>query len=138
MIELLICTTLLMSDADSGMCTTPDGERHRIRLSGVDAPEVSPFTRCRQQPDIWACSPEARPWGPVATERARALASNGARCEVRDTDRYGRLVVTCTVDGMDLGRILVREGVAIADPTYGAAYRADEAEARRRRVGVWR
>lgn len=118
---VLICAALVWSDGDSGHCSTPDGERHRIRLSGIDAPEVQPFTRCRQQPDIWACSPEARPWGPVATARARDLTRDGATCDVRDTDRYGRIVVTCTVNGMDLGRILVREGVAIADPRYGAA-----------------
>lgn len=139
MIEaILICTVLALSDGDSGRCTTPDGERHRIRLSGIDAPEVSPFTRCRQQPDIWACSPETRPFGPIATERARQLVgANETPCAVVNRDRYQRIVVKCTVEGDDLGRILVSEGLAIADPTYGAEYQQDEAEARRRRVGVW-
>lgn len=136
MIELLICTVLAPSDGDSGRCVTPDGERHRIRLSGVDAPETGPRTRCRQQPTIWACT-TSREWGDRAAARARQLASNGARCEVSDRDRYGRIVATCRVNGVDLGSVLVREGLAIADPRYGAAYRQDEAQARRQRRGVW-
>lgn len=42
---VLICATLLMSDGDSGRCVTADGERHRVRLAGIDAGEVAPFTR---------------------------------------------------------------------------------------------
>lgn len=137
MIELLICTVLVFSDGDSGRCQTPEGERHRIRLSGIDAPETGQRTRCRQQPGIWACTtPPA--WGDRATARARQLASNGARCEVSDRDRYGRIVAACRVNGVDIGSVLVREGLAISDPHYGTeAYRRDEAQARRERRGVW-
>lgn len=138
MIEaILICTVLALSDGDSGRCTTPDGERHRIRLSGIDAPEVSPFTRCRRQPAIWACT-TSPVWGDRATARARQLVDDrNTPCIVVNEDRWRRIVVKCTVEGDDLGRILVSEGLAIADPTYGAEYQQDEAEARRRRVGVW-
>lgn len=139
MIELLLCTTILWSDADSGRCVTPDGQRHRIRLHGIDAGEVAPFTRCRQQPGIWACSEVGRRFGPIATARVRELAANGADCTVVNRDRYQRIVVNCTVEGRDLGSALVCEGLAIADPRYGTeAYRVDEARARRDRVGVWR
>lgn len=138
MIELLICLTLALSDGDSGRCHTPDGQRHRVRLHGIDAAEVAPFTRCRRQPDIWACRPENRAWGPVATERARELAAKGAECRVIERDRYQRIVVRCDVGGRDLGSVLVREGLAVADARYGADYRDDEALARRERRGVWR
>lgn len=47
---VLICVTLAMSDGDSGRCLTADGARHRVRLAGIDAGEVAPFTRCRQRP----------------------------------------------------------------------------------------
>lgn len=132
MIELLICATLTLSDGDSGSC---DGQR--VRLHGIDAAEVAPYSRCRTQPTIWACRPENRQYGPIAARRARTLAANGARCEVVDTDRYQRVVVTCRVNGRDLGETLVREGLAIADPTYGRQYRAAEARARREGRGVW-
>ena len=134
---ILICATLAMSDGDSGRCITEDGERHRVRLAGIDAGEVAPFTRCRQRPNVWACSPQARATAARATERARQLAANGARCTVQSRDHYQRIVATCTVNGRDLGSILVREGLAISETNYGDPYRQQENEARERGRGVW-
>ncbi|QYC11509.1 thermonuclease family protein [Brevundimonas nasdae] len=134
---VLVCTSLLMSDGDSGRCRLQSGETQRVRLQGIDAAEVSPYTRCRQRPTIWACSAAARPWGPRATVRARELASQGAVCTVLDTDRYGRHVATCRVSAGDLGGILVREGLAISDPGYANPYGDEQAEAQRRRRGYW-
>lgn len=134
---VLICATLAMSDGDSGRCHTADGERHRVRLAGIDAGEISPFTRCRQRPNVWACSPKAKASGPAATTRARQLAANGARCTVQSRDRYQRIVATCTVNGRDLGAILVREGLAISETNYGDPYRQQENQARERGRGMW-
>jgi endonuclease YncB( thermonuclease family) len=60
------------------------------------------------------------------------------RCRVRDVDRYRRLVAECQAGddgdkGDDLGRHLVREGLAVAET---AAF-AEEAEARAARRGIW-
>lgn len=135
---LLICATLAMSDGDSGRCRTADGGNHRIRLAGMDAGEVAPFSRCRQSPNVWACSDTARSTADAARTRARQLAANGARCTVSSTDRYRRNVATCTVNGRDLGAILVREGLATSETNYGDPYRREETAARRARLGVWR
>lgn len=134
---VLICATLAMSDGDSGWCHTADGERHRVRLAGIDAGEVAPFTRCRQRPDVWACTAPARLSAAAATARARQLSANGARCTVQSRDRYQRIVATCTVKGRDLGSILVREGLAINDPDYSPSYDREERRARGRGRGVW-
>jgi hypothetical protein len=134
---VLICVTLAMSDGDSGRCLTADGARHRVRLAGIDAGEVAPFTRCRQRPEVWACSPAARSTADAARRRARQLAANGARCTVQNRDRYQRIVATCTVNGRDLGSILVREGLAISETNYGDPYRREENEARERGRGMW-
>lgn len=133
MLEILVCASLLMSDGDSGRC---DGQR--VRMSGIDAPEVAPFTRCRQRPQEWACRADVRFFGPIARDRARALTSAGARCEVVDRDQYRRLVVRCVVNGRDLGGVLVREGLAISMPEYGDLYADEQRAARRDRRGVWR
>lgn len=135
---VLICASLAMSDGDSGRCRTADGESHRVRLHGIDAGEVRPFTRCRQSPNVWACSTDARTWGSAARDRARQLAASGARCTVVDTDRYRRNVAICTVDGRDLGATLVREGLAISETNYSDPYRSEESEARRAGRGLWR
>lgn len=134
---VLICTSLLMSDGDSGRCVTADGERNRLRLAGIDAGEVAPYTRCRQRPHVWACSVPARDTAVQATELARGLAGNGARCTVQNRDRYNRIVATCTVNGLDLGAILVSEGLAISETNYGDPYRAQENEAREQGRGMW-
>lgn len=134
---VLICATLLMSDGDSGRCATDDGVRHRVRLAGIDAGEVAPFTRCRQRPDVWACSPAARSTADRAKSRARQLAANGARCTITDTDRYQRSVAVCTVNGRDLGGVLVREGLAISETNYGDPYRREERQAREQGRGIW-
>lgn len=135
---VLICATLLMSDGDSGRCVTDDGERHRVRLSGIDAGEVAPFTRCRQRPNVWACTAPARSTAIAAQTRARQLTTNGARCTVTDTDRYQRNVAVCTVSGRDLGATLVREGLAISETNYGDPYRREERLARASGRGIWR
>lgn len=135
---LLICATLALSDGDSGRCRQADASSVRVRLAGIDAGEVAPFSRCRNQPRIWACSAVARRTGPLAAQRARQLAANGARCEITDRDRYGRLVVRCTVQGRDLGGLLVREGLAINEANYGNSYAAEERAARLERKGIWR
>ncbi len=135
---ILICLTLAMSDGDSGRCVIADGERHRVRLAGIDAGEVAPFTRCRQRPSVWACSALARTTGAEAARRARQLASAGARCTITGTDRYGRNVAICSVNGQDLGGMLVREGLAISETNYGDPYRREEDAARRERKGIWR
>jgi endonuclease YncB( thermonuclease family) len=72
----------------------------RVRLIGIDAPEVG------------ACGADA------ATARLEALALGqavnlpaGAR---DDTDRYGRILRYVDVYGIDAGRTLIGEGLAIA------------------------
>jgi endonuclease YncB( thermonuclease family) len=137
MITPILCATLVFSDGDSGRCTTADGTRHRIRLSGIDAGETRPFTRCRHRPDIWACQAPARAMGPSAQRRAAQLASGPVGCLPVDNDRYGRIVARCTVNGVDIGGVLVREGLARSDPDYGNRYARQESMARRDRVGVW-
>lgn len=109
---VLICATLAFHDGDSGRCHIANEEAVRVRLVGIDAGEVAPFTRCRNQPRIWACT-AGRSTAEAATRRARELAANGAVCTVHDTDRYHRLVVSCEADGLDIGQTLLDEGLAV-------------------------
>lgn len=114
-----------------GTAEASDGDTLRIggvkvRLFGIDAPELS------QVCGGWAC-------GAAAAARLAALVGAGpATCTPRDTDRYGRVVATCTVAGVDLGARLVAEGLARAYLRYGDDYAAVEADARAAGVGLWR
>jgi hypothetical protein len=102
----------------------------RIRLFGVDAPEHD--QHCGAEGVTWAC-------GEAATTRLRVLVANGdVRCVLRDRDRYGRAVSTCSAGGVDLGEQLVSEGLARAYVRYGKDYAATEARAKTERIGLWR
>lgn len=76
----------------------------KIRLSGIDAPELSE-PRCRSE----------RERAQRATDRLVTL-MNGNRIEIRRTgvDRYQRTLADVMVDGVDVGAVLVREGLARA------------------------
>ena len=121
----------------SGTATVSDGDTLRIggvkiRLFGVDAPERSQTCGLAAEGGGWDC-------GAAAAARLGVLAAAGpVTCVPRDTDRYGRVVATCTAAGVDLGARLVAEGLARAYVRYGDDYAAAEARAKAEGVGLWR
>ncbi|WP_158256014.1 MULTISPECIES: thermonuclease family protein [unclassified Brevundimonas] len=103
----------------------------RIRLWGVDAPEA------RQLCDdavgaAYAC-------GRLSANRLdQRLENKTVSCWLQDTDRYGRMVARCEMDGEDVGAWLVRQGLAVRNARYaGAAYLIEEVAARRDKAGIW-
>ena len=58
-------------------------------------------------------------------------------CQLRDTDRYGRLVMQCFANEKDIGRTLVEEGMAVAYERYARDYIAVQAQARDAGRGMW-
>ncbi|WP_374311704.1 thermonuclease family protein [Dongia sp.] len=102
----------------------------RIRLYGIDSPERDqPCTSADGQ--RYAC-------GQTAT-RALIESINGREvdCIVRDTDRYGRAVAVCWVDGTDINGWLVSAGWAVAYQKYSRDYVDEEDRARSARAGLW-
>ena len=97
-----------------------------IRLWGMDAPEMG--QRCG-----------AHDCGRMAADRLTdIIAGAPVQCAMVDTDRYGRMVATCTANGTDLGEAMVRDGYAIDYPMYSRGrYAPAEDEARRARRGLW-
>ncbi|WP_193752757.1 thermonuclease family protein, partial [Xanthomonas euvesicatoria] len=86
--------------------TITDGDtltlaKKRIRLWGIDAPESA--QQCTTQDGhSWPCG------------RRSAAALDGylwdktVRCQPKDTDRYGRVVAECFVQGQSVNRWMVR------------------------------
>ncbi len=129
LLSLLPAATL--ADYLVGRATVTDGETIRmgdvrIRLWGIDAPE-----RDQTCGDL--------PAGRMATGAlAHVIGDRPVSCESVDTDRYGRTVATCAVDGEDLGSMMVRAGWARDYARYsGGHYRQDEDAARTRQRGMW-
>lgn len=101
----------------------------RIRVFGIDAPETR--QTCDGPDGPWPC-------GAAATARAVELTDGrDTTCVPIERDAYGRLVSTCTADGVDLAETLVAEGLAWAFLRYSDAYADAEAAARARETGVW-
>ena len=100
-----------------------------LRLIGIDAPELA--QPCERDGKPWACGD----WSRDAL-RAR-LSGRDLSCSGTEQDRYGRWLVTCQLDGRDLGQILVRTGVAFAYRRYSVVYVPDEAKAQGEGRGLW-
>lgn len=98
---------------------TWDVGSRRVRLHGIDAPELD--QTCRDPGGrVWGCGLWAR------AEAARRYDGRRAECQSVDTDRYGRIVARCAVNGEDAGRFLVSQGIAFAYRRYSMDYDLDE------------
>ena len=118
-------TVTYVVDGDSIWVRSVDrGARVKLRLLGIDAPEV------------------CQPLGPEARQALQRMALNQrVRVAVRGRDRYGRALasVVRAQDGADLAQTMVRAGWAWADAFswHRAAYAAEETSARDARRGVF-
>ena len=105
------------------------GEVH-VRLFGIDAPEAD--QTCKDAKGVtYRC-------GLVATATLiEEIAGQPVTCFQVDTDKYGRTVATCAVNGRDLGDAMVRRGWAIAYLRYSHKYEDAELEARLAKRGIF-
>jgi len=102
----------------------------RIRLEGVDAPEMS--QRCTKADGSgWPCGEAAK------AALIHKIGNQSVRCEISGTDRYGRSLGTCWVGKLNLNAWLVGSGWAVAYRRYSVRYEADEQMARGQRLNLW-
>jgi endonuclease YncB( thermonuclease family) len=101
----------------------------RIRLHGIDAPEIDQI--CHRGGRPWRCGSDA------AAALDRFIGGRRVACTELDVDRYGRSVAACTLDSQDVGDWMVRNGWAVAYRRFSEAYVGAEAEARAARRGIW-
>ncbi|MFS8036891.1 thermonuclease family protein [Xanthobacter sp. AM11] len=128
----LLSELLMQREMLEGVAVAVDGDTldlrgTRLRLSGIDAPEL------RQE-----CVRERRPWpcGEAARRTlAEALRRGPVSCAAGRADKYGRPLARCTVGGVDLADVMVREGMAVA--YLGRDYAGAQAEAQAARRGIW-
>lgn len=133
-IGVLAYLAMAASATISGTAHVADGDTlrvggARVRLSGVDAPELS--QRCGPDGRKVGCGAMAAEW------LRRRVEGRAIVCETVDTDRYGRSVAVCRVGGQDVGAAIVEAGWATAYRRYSTAYVAQEDRARAARRGIW-
>lgn len=97
----------------------------RIRFAGMDAPELG--QQCTRGGASYDCGQSAR------MALISAIDGRQVTCKARRKDRYGRLVATCYRGDVDLNRLMVEEGWALASGDYELAERRARAENR----GIW-
>ena len=120
----------VVANTDGNTLTLLDAtnRRHKVRLAGIDAPEL------------------AQDFGQKARTNLSALAFNRqAVADCREFDRYQRELCLVTVSGKDIGLEQVRNGMAWLYPKFSvdqtpqarADYEQAEFQAKIRRFGLW-
>lgn len=132
---LLIALTLFALPAVASEVHVIDGDTlhvdgKTIRIFGIDAPEAGQSCR-KPGGGTWQC-------GQAATLAMEAAVAEGdVTCDNRGPDVYGRTLAVCMIADLDLGRLMVKEGLAWAFRKYSMDYVVDEDRARAAAVGVW-
>lgn len=105
-------------------------EGRRIRLFGIDAPELQ--QTCNLNGENWACGEEA------SRQLAEIIGNQRVDCMGEESDEYGRLIALCSVGRVQLNTVMVETGWATAFRKYSQDYVAAETRARGNRAGLWR
>jgi endonuclease YncB( thermonuclease family) len=102
----------------------------RIRLFGIDAIESSQACTL-DDGSTWRCGKDS------AFALADHIARSPVDCDVRDVDRYGRLVAVCRKGKEDINAWLVRNGLAVAYTDYSLDYVGEQRLAEKEKLGIW-
>src|SRR5476651_648011 len=105
-IAILLLPALAHAADISGIPKIRDGDQiqigtSRIRLGGIDAPSVDQLC-LNNNGERWTCGAAAR------DELVKHVDNKTWTCHVRQTDRRGRIVARCEVDGEDIQKWLVK------------------------------
>lgn len=109
---------------------TFDLDETRIRLNGIDAPEVG--QKCRDASGAqWDC-------GRAATDALFDLTQGREiSCEFLESDQYDRKIANCAADGVDIGSSMIERGLAWAYTTYSDRYVGGELSSKAKKIGIW-
>lgn len=123
-----------VDDGDSIVVRTRQGGTSRVRLLGIDAPEIA-----------HGDAPGQEPWGTRAHRHLQQrLQGQRVRLETqaRERDRYGRLLAYVYVDDRCINEEMVVRGLAVAyvgedRSEIGRRIALAERTARARAIGIW-
>jgi endonuclease YncB( thermonuclease family) len=102
----------------------------KIRFAGIDAPETDQVC-LDAKGERWACGVTSR------DELVKYSAGREWECDLTGTDRYGRALGKCFVEGEDISAWMVRSGWALSFVRYSHEYDRDEVAAREAKAGLW-
>ena len=107
--------------------------RERIRLKGIDAPEMKQTCVCRGK--TTKCGVEAKK---ALTD---LIGTKKVSCVSSGRDVYGRLLAECFVtagkEKISLNTMMIRSGMAVTFSKKDEALLIEESEALRQKKGIW-
>ena len=103
----------------------------RIRLQGIDAPELTQKCRDKKSMQAYKC-------GEVAKEYLiKLIGTQKVSCTNEGRDKYRRQLSYCYVGDINLNREMVKTGNALAYSKYDFLFIKEEMQARWNKVGIW-
>src|ERR1700733_323808 len=134
-IALVLLPAMAAAADITGVPKIHDGDQivigsSRIRLRGIDAPSVDQLC-LNNAGERWTCGVAAR------DELMHHTDKKSWTCHIERTDRRGRNVAKCEVDGEDIQKWMVGSGWALASVRFTHDYEADEKAAREAKAGMW-
>jgi len=104
---ILLCAAPAVHDGDSLRCNNV-----RVRLIGIDAPELADSPRCHDARKAKSDCDQTR--AIASRDYLRSLTRGEVRCTVEAQDRYGRALARCSAGGTDLSAAMIEAGHAEA------------------------
>jgi len=128
------CTPAAAQSTFTGVAQAKDGDslmvgNREVRLFGIDAPEWS--QTCKRGGRDWACGQEA------ANRLSKLVTGKRVLCLALGTDQHERTLAKCSVDGIEVNKVMVTSGYAIAYRHYSFAYVSAEQTAKAYKRGLW-
>ena len=101
----------------------------RIRLNGIDAPEIK--QECKNEIGIYDCGVVSKLF------LEKLILSENILCLYRELDRYKRILGTCYKNTININSRMVRSGHAVAYKKYSKKYVPVQREAKKEEIGLW-
>ena len=125
----------VFSKTINGVALVVDGdtlyiEKNKIRLHGIDAPEID--QTCTINDKVWHCGLES------TAALKKLVLNNNISCVVSDIDKYKRYIAECFVNNKNINKYMVRNGWAIAYRYYSLDFIEDEKLAKKDKIGLWK
>ena len=124
-------TITKISDGDTVQAITPEGTKLKVRLYGIDAPETQKGNK------------PGEPFGNASKDYLASLISQrSVRVEIRDIDRYRRMVAILWLAERNVNQEMIAAGMAEAyveylKKPYRVPFIQAEQEAKAQGKGVW-
>ena len=125
----------VFSKTINGIAHVVDGdtihiEKNKIRLHGIDAPEID--QTCTIKNKMWHCGLES------SAALKKLVLDNNISCVVSDIDKYKRYIAECFINNQNINELMVRNGWAIAYRYYSLDFIDDEEIAKNNKAGIWK